>query len=85
VTELQDARETYALADRLRALETENEQLRHALRSRIVIEQAKGAISARLQMTPDEAFELMRGIARRRRRKLHDYAAEIVARGGRLT
>jgi AmiR/NasT family two-component response regulator len=35
-------------------------------------------------VTPDTAFEMMRGLARSQRRAIHDYAAEIVANGGRL-
>jgi AmiR/NasT family two-component response regulator len=71
--------------DRLRALEVENAQLRAALESRIVVEQAKGAVSARLETTPDVAFELIRALARSQRRKLHEFAAEVVANGGRLS
>jgi AmiR/NasT family two-component response regulator len=70
--------------DELHALRVEVAQLRHALQTRIVIEQAKGAVSARLGTTPEAAFELMRGLARSQRRKLHAYAAEIVAHRGRL-
>ena len=71
--------------DRLAALELENEQLRTALASRIILEQAKGAISVRCGVTPDTAFEMMRGLARSQRREIHEYAAEIVANGGRLS
>ena len=70
--------------DELRALRAENAQLRDALRSRIAIEQAKGAVSARLGTTPEVAFELLRGLARSQRRNLSDYAVEVVANGGRL-
>jgi AmiR/NasT family two-component response regulator len=70
--------------ERLSQLEEENAQLRAALESRITIEQAKGAVSARLETTPEVAFELLRGLARSQRRSLHDYAAEVVERGGRL-
>jgi AmiR/NasT family two-component response regulator len=80
-----DGRMTSAVFERLAALETENEQLRIALDSRIILEQAKGAISARSGVTPDVAFELMRGLARSQRREIHGYAAEIVANGGRLS
>lgn len=71
--------------DQLTALEAENEQLRIALESRIILEQAKGAISVRCGVTPDIAFEMMRGLARSQRRNIDDYAAEIVANGGRLS
>jgi AmiR/NasT family two-component response regulator len=70
---------------RLAALETENEQLRRALESRIILEQAKGALSVRCGVPPDVAFELMRGLARSQRREIHEFAAEVVASGGRLS
>ena len=69
----------------LTQLQRENEQLRTALESRIILEQAKGAISARCHVDPETAFELMRGLARSQRRNLQDYAEEIVANGGRLS
>jgi AmiR/NasT family two-component response regulator len=86
MTQIREGRPAGAAApERLAALETENEQLKTALRSRIVLEQAKGAISARFGTTPDIAFEMMRGLARSQRRSIHDYAVEIVANGGRLS
>jgi AmiR/NasT family two-component response regulator len=69
-------------AERIAALERENAQLRQALETRIVIEQAKGAVSARLDVPPDLAFELMRGLARSQRRNLHEFAAEVIERRG---
>ena len=68
----------------VRALQRENEQLQEALQTRIVIEQAKGAISARFDLDPDDAFELMRGLSRSQNRRLHEYAAEAVANRGLL-
>ena len=79
-----DGRADRDLRERLTALETENAQLRAALESRIVIEQAKGAISVRCGVTPEIAFEMMRRLARSQRRNIHDYSASIVANGGRL-
>jgi hypothetical protein len=70
--------------DELQALRLKNAQLRTALQSRIVIEQAKGAISTRLDTTPELAFEILRGLARSQRRNLTEYAAEVVANRGRL-
>ena len=70
---------------RLAALETENEQLRRALESRIILEQAKGALSVRCGVPPDVAFELIRGLARSQRREIHEFAAEVAASGGRLS
>jgi hypothetical protein len=57
-------------------------QLQTALKSRVVIEQAKGILAERNSMTPDESFDGMRREARSRRVKLHDLAAEIVATAG---
>lgn len=68
----------------LQALRTENARLRDALNSRVVIEQAKGAMSARLGVTPDVAFEMLRGLARSQGRDFDEYAAAVVANGGRL-
>lgn len=64
----------------LEALRTENDQLRTALVTRIVIEQAKGMLAERLQLEVDVAFERLRREARNRRMKLHTLAAAVVAR-----
>jgi GAF domain-containing protein len=55
------------------------EQLQGALNSRIVIEQAKGAVSALAGVPPDEAFELMRHHARSSNRRLVDVAQAVLA------
>ena len=55
------------------------EQLQHALDSRVIIEQAKGALAARHGMTPDAAFEVMRSYARGGRTKLHEVASGVIA------
>jgi len=49
-----------------------------ALNSRIVIEQAKGAVARALDVGVDTAFELLRGYARSRRRRLTEVAREVV-------
>jgi len=54
-------------------------QLQQALDSRIVIEQAKGVLVERYDVSPAEAFELMRTTARFDRVKLQTLAAEVVA------
>ncbi|OKI01877.1 hypothetical protein A6A06_12095 [Streptomyces sp. CB02923] len=54
-------------------------QLQSALDSRIVIEQAKGALAERLGRTPDDAFVLMRGYARAHQRKLTEVARQVIA------
>jgi AmiR/NasT family two-component response regulator len=70
--------------DLVARLTLENAQLRRALESRIVIEQAKGAISVRSDVPVDVAFELLRALARNRRQNIRDVAAEVVSNGGRL-
>ena len=55
------------------------EQLQRALDSRVTIEQAKGAVAARLGITPEVAFALLRGYARQTSRKLVDVAAQTIS------
>ena len=64
-------------------LRRENEQLRAALESRIVIEQAKGVLAERFAVAPEQAFELLRRAARSEGMRLHDLAADVV--GGAQT
>lgn len=53
-------------------------QLREALESRVVLEQAKGVMVALRGCAPEEAFESLRALARRSSRRLHDVAREVV-------
>ncbi len=53
-------------------------QLETALQSRIVIEQAKGVLAARLGLDPDECFQLLRQEARSRRTNLHELSEQVV-------
>jgi hypothetical protein len=62
---------------RLEFLERENAQLREALSSRIVIEQAKGVLAERFALDVDEAFELLRRAARSHRMPMHVLAAAV--------
>lgn len=62
------------------ALRQEVEQLRSALVTRVVIEQAKGMLAERFGCHVDDAFERLRREARNRRMKLHGLAAAVVAR-----
>jgi AmiR/NasT family two-component response regulator len=64
--------------ERIAALEAENEQLRAALASRIVIEQAKGVLIERLDLPPEDVFNLLRSAARRGRMSIHVVAEEIL-------
>jgi transcriptional regulator with GAF, ATPase, and Fis domain len=54
------------------------EQLRAALASRAVIEQAKGIIMARSRTDADEAFEILRRASQRQNVKLREVARQIV-------
>ena len=60
------------------------EQLQNALNSRIVIEQAKGAIAQANGISIDEAFTTLRGYARRNNRKLTEVAREVLTDPARL-
>lgn len=54
------------------------EQLQAALNSRIVIEQAKGAVARTFDVGVDEAFGLLRDHARSSRRRLTEVAHDVV-------
>ena len=54
------------------------EQLRTALRTRVVIEQAKGHLGHALGVDVQTAFELLRTRARATRTRLHDLATAVV-------
>ncbi|MFF0184032.1 ANTAR domain-containing response regulator [Streptomyces sp. NPDC005244] len=67
-----EIRQSRALAD----------QLGHALKSRVVIEQAKGVLAARRKVSVDEAFAVLRAHARSQQRRLAEVARDVV--DGRL-
>jgi hypothetical protein len=56
-----------------------NAQLEGALRSRVVIEQAKGVLAERFRLPLDEAFALLRQAARSQRIRIHALAAAVVS------
>jgi GAF domain-containing protein len=56
-------------------------QLQHALDSRLVIEQAKGLVSAQLGISLADAFDAIRRHARSNNRTIHDVAHSIVDHG----
>ena len=62
--------------------QTLNEQLQHALNSRIVIEQAKGMIAERLDLDMSDSFARLRNHARRHNLRLADLANDVI--GGRV-
>lgn len=62
----------------LERAETLTEQLQAALNSRIVVEQAKGALAHADQISTAEAFDLLRTRARTKRQRLVDVAQEVL-------
>lgn len=56
-----------------------NEQLTHALNSRVVIEQAKGMVAERTDLAMDRSFDRLRGHARNHNLRLVDVAREVIA------
>ena len=62
----------------IRRAEDLAEQLQHALNSRVVLEQAKGAVALFHRSDVAHAFELIRGHARRNNRKIGEVARSII-------
>ena len=58
-----------------------NEQLTHALNSRVVIEQAKGMVGERLDLDMEQAFSKLRAHARNHNLRLVDVANAVIAGG----
>jgi len=56
------------------------EQLQAALRSRVIIEQAKGMLAEHLSTAIDEAFQLLNNYARDHNRRLTEVARDVVDR-----
>jgi AmiR/NasT family two-component response regulator len=52
--------------------------MRLAMESRAVIEQAKGVLMAQRKLTAEQAFEVLREASQRYNRKLRDIASGIV-------
>lgn len=75
---------TLANARAYRQVEVLGEQLREALASRAVIEQAKGILMVRAGIDEDEAFLLLRRTSQHQNRKLRDVAASVVGMRDRL-
>ncbi len=53
-------------------------QLKHALDSRVIVEQAKGMLTERAGITPIEAFELLRRHARTNQVRVHDVCRQLI-------
>ncbi|MBQ0852845.1 GAF and ANTAR domain-containing protein [Streptomyces sp. BH-SS-21] len=68
----------------IRQQDTVNEQLHTALQSRIIIEQAKGLLAARRNITLNRAFEIMRRHARQHRLLLSKVARDVIDTGSTL-
>jgi PAS domain S-box-containing protein len=66
--------------DELESASTRVEQLNTALRSRVVIEQAKGFLAARHDIEPDQAFERLRNYSRNNHIVIRDVARQVLAR-----
>jgi GAF domain-containing protein len=89
--EAPDVRIVQALADvatialmqerAIRRAEEVTEQLQGALTSRVVIEQAKGAVAATAGISTDEAFEILRVRARSSQKRLVDVARSVLDEG----
>ena len=62
----------------LRDLQERANHLEVALTSRVVIEQAKGMLAERLDLSPDEAFGLLRSYARARNLRLSGVAEDLI-------
>jgi len=71
---------TIAILQHRAALEAQvlNEQLTHALNSRIVIEQAKGMIAEREDLNMEDAFSMLRNHARSHNLRLVDLSRDVV-------
>jgi len=67
------------LQDLVASVLDENDQLRRALDSRIVIEQAKGVLAERYGIDVQKAFEVLRASARNNRMSIHALAESVVA------
>jgi transcriptional regulator with GAF, ATPase, and Fis domain len=67
-------------AEALRAAIAVREQLEHALKARVVIEQAKGMVAADLGISVDEALVLIRTFSRSQHLRLADVSGDIVSR-----
>lgn len=73
---------TLRLAIRIETVEQLSSDLKTAMATRSVIDAACGVIMAQNHCTHDQAFELLAKASSHRNQKLHDVAADIIARLG---
>jgi PAS domain S-box-containing protein len=66
--------------EELESAETRVEQLNTALRSRVIIEQAKGFLAAKHDIGPDQAFERLRAYSRNHHTVIREVARQVLAR-----
>jgi hypothetical protein len=78
-TELGIGPDEEPLAGIVARLRAERDGLRRAIRSRAVIEQAKGVLMARLRLTADEAFARLMDVSQHSNVKVVQVAATVVA------
>lgn len=64
--------------DEVARLRVAVEQLEHALAARVTVEQAIGVLTERLRLSPREAFERLRQVARRSGARVHDLSRDVV-------
>lgn len=66
----------------VRRAEVLSEQLQTALNQRVIIEQAKGVLAQRGNLTMDEAFDRLRSFSRNNNQRLSEVARQVVDTGG---
>ncbi len=67
-----------ALSAVVQRLRSELDGLRRAMRNRAVIEQAKGVLAARLEITPEDGFDQLLDLSQRTNTKLAEVAAALI-------
>ncbi|SDY16254.1 PAS fold-containing protein [Modestobacter sp. DSM 44400] len=82
VIDVTDGRAAAEPGDQIRALESEIEQLRTAMVSRVSIEQAKGVLMLLMGCADSVAFDLLTHISSHTHRKVRDVATAIVESAG---
>ncbi|HYH24051.1 MAG TPA: ANTAR domain-containing protein, partial [Blastococcus sp.] len=68
-------------ADRYARVSEEAQNLRQAMQSRAVIEQAKGILMERFKLTPDRAFDVLTRVSQEGNVKVRELARRVVETG----